>query len=144
MSQRLLWLASLALCVCSSLSRAAFAQGDDPAFAAASAAFARGDYASALDLFELVRTTGADEPAVLFNIGVCEYKLGRHADAAAAFESLGARFPAMRALAEYNRGLALLGLGRDADARAAFSAASVSGDAKIAPLAAARLQELGG
>jgi tetratricopeptide (TPR) repeat protein len=143
MSQRLLWLASLVLCVCSSLPRPSLAQGDDPAFAAASAAFARGDYAGALDLFELVRTTGADGPAVLFNIGVCEYKLGRYADAAAAFESLGARFPTMRALAEYNRGLALLGLERGGDASAAFRAARDSGDAKIAPLAAARLQELG-
>ena len=143
MSQRLLWLASLVLAVCWSMPRPSLAEGDDPAFADASAAFARGDYAGALELFELVRTTGSDEPAVLFNIGVCEYKLARYADAAAEFESLGARFPAMRALAEYNRGLALLGLDRDADARAAFSAASASGDAKIAPLAAARLRDLG-
>jgi tetratricopeptide (TPR) repeat protein len=142
MSQRLLWIGSLVL-VCSFLPRPSVAEGDDPAFDEASAAFARGDYAAALELFEFVRTTGTDEPAVPFNIGVCEYKLGRYADAAAEFESLGARFPAMRALAEYNRGLALLGLGRDADARAAFSAASASGDAKIAPLAAARLQGLG-
>lgn len=142
MSQRLLWIASLVLAVCSLMPRPSLAE-DDPAFAEASAAFARGDYAGALELFELVRTTRTDEPAVLFNIGVCEYKLGRYADAAAAFESLGARFPAMQALAEYNRGLALLGLGRDADAGAAFGAASASGDAKIAPLAAARLQGLG-
>jgi hypothetical protein len=143
MSQRLLRIASLVLAVCSLMPRPSLAEGDDPAFVEASAAFARGDYAAALELFELVRTTGTDEPAVPFNIGVCEYKLGRYADAAAEFESLGARFPAMRALAEYNKGLALLGLGRDADARAAFSAASASGDAKIAPLAAARLQGLG-
>jgi tetratricopeptide (TPR) repeat protein len=143
MSQRLFWLASLVLAVCSLMPRSSFAQGDDPAFAEASAAFARGDYAAALELFELVRATDADEPAVQFNIGVCEYKLGRYADAAAEFESLGARFPAMRALAEYNRGLALLGLGLDADARAAFGAARASGDAKIAPLAAARLQDSG-
>lgn len=143
MSQRLLWIASFVFAVCSLMPPASLAQGDDPAFAEASAAFARGDYAAALELFQLVRTTGPDEPAVLFNIGVCEYKLGRYADAAAEFESLGARFPAMRALAQYNRGLALLGLGRDADASAAFNAASASGDAKIAPLAAARLQGLG-
>jgi tetratricopeptide (TPR) repeat protein len=142
MAQRLLRLASLVLAVCWLIPRSSLAQSDDPAFAAASAAFAGGDYAGALELFELVRITGGNEPAVLFNIGVCEYKLGRYADSAAAFESLGSRFPAMRPLAEYNRGLALLGLRRDADARAAFAAARASGDTKIAPLAAARLRDL--
>src|SRR4029079_9756460 len=109
MSPRLFWLASLVLAVCSLMPRSSFAQGDDPALVAASAAFARGDYAAAFELFELVRATDADEPAVQFNIGVCEYKLGRYADAAAEFESLGARFPAMRALSADQRGLALRG-----------------------------------
>lgn len=121
----------------------AAAEGDDPTFAAAAAAFERGDYASALELFQSVRAPGADEPAVPFNIGVCEYKLGRYADAAAEFEGLGARFPALRGLAEYNRGLALLGLKREADARSAFIAASAAADPKIASLAAARLRDIG-
>ena len=113
----------------------------DSSFAAASAAFERGDYASALTLFEATRA-GADGPAVPFNIGVCLFKLGRYADAEAEFASLATSFPMMRALAEYNRGLALLGAKRDADARAAFSAASAAGDPKIAALSAERLGAL--
>jgi tetratricopeptide (TPR) repeat protein len=134
-------LAPLVLIACSLVPQATFA-ADDSAFTAASAAFERGDYASALTLFEAARG-GGDGPAVPFNIGVCEYKLGRYAEAEAEFASLGARFPAMRALAEYNRGLALLGAKRDADARAAFNAATAAGDPKIAALSAERLAELG-
>ena len=141
MIPRLLRLAPLVLIACALLPRASSA-ADDSSFAVASGAFARGDYANALTLFEAARA-GADGPAVPFNIGVCEYKLGRYAEAEAEFASLGARFPEMRALAEYNRGLALLGAKRDADARAAFRAASAAGDPKIAALSAERLAELG-
>jgi len=144
MAQRLLRLAPLVLVIGSLAPLAPFAaEADDPSFAAASAAFERGDYATALSLFEVVRARDADEPAVPFNIGVCEYRLGRFADAEAEFEALGQRFPAMRALAEYNRGLALLAAERETDARDAFGTAAVAGDPKIAALAADRLRELG-
>jgi tetratricopeptide (TPR) repeat protein len=140
MVQRLLWLRPLVLLACSLAPQTSFA-ADDSSFAAASAAFERGDYASALTLFEATRAS-ADGPAVPFNIGVCLYKLGRYAEAEAEFASLAASFPTMRALAEYNRGLALLGAKRDADARAAFSAASAAGDPKITALSAERLDAL--
>jgi tetratricopeptide (TPR) repeat protein len=140
MVQRLFRLRPLVLLACSLVPEAAFA-ADDSSFAAASAAFERGDYASALTLFESTRAS-ADSPAVPFNIGVCLYKLGRYAEAEAEFASLATSFPTMRALAEYNRGLALLGVKRDADARAAFSTASAAGDPKIAALSAERLAAL--
>jgi hypothetical protein len=141
MVQRLLRFVPLVLIACSLVPQVSSAAADS-AFAAASAAFERGDFAGALTLFEAARA-GADGPAVPFNIAVCEYKLGRYAEAEAEFASLGARFPAMHALAEYNRGLALLAAKRDAEARAAFSAASATGDPKIAALSAERLAELG-
>jgi len=140
MVQRLLRLRPLVLVACTLVSEISLAAADS-SFAAASAAFERGDYASALTLFEATRA-GADGPAVPFNIGVCLFKLGRYADAEAEFASLATSFPMMRALAEYNRGLALLGAKRDADARAAFSAASAAGDPKIAALSAERLDAL--
>jgi len=141
MVQRLPRLAPLVLIACSLVPQLSSA-ADVSSFAAASAAFERGDYANALTLFEAARA-GADGPAVPFNIGVCEYKLGRYVEAEAEFASLAERFPSMRALAEYNRGLALLGAKHDADARAAFNAASAAGDPKIAVLSAERLAELG-
>lgn len=144
MVQRLLRLARLVLIACSLAPSASSAgEADDPSFAAASAAFERGDYATALSLFEAARADGAEGPSVPFNIGVCEYKLGRYAEAESEFAALGERFPAMRALADYNRGLALLAAERDADAREAFAAAGAAGDPKITALAAERLRELG-
>jgi hypothetical protein len=121
----------------------ATAQGVNAPFAEARAAFQRGDYSSALALFESARGAGAEEPAVSFNIGVCRYKLGDLEQAAADFEDLAHRFPAMRGLAEYNRGLALLGLGRPEAAREAFLEAATYGDEKLAGLAAEQLVELG-
>ncbi|HET7130895.1 MAG TPA: hypothetical protein VFJ95_01550, partial [Gammaproteobacteria bacterium] len=61
----------LAALLALSLPFAVFA-ADDSLFAQASAAFARGDYASALELFEAVRASGAEGPAVPYNIGVSE------------------------------------------------------------------------
>jgi hypothetical protein len=112
-------------------------------FSEASAAFARGDYSRALVLFESARAAGADEPAVSFNIAVCRYKLGDFEQAAADFHDLAHRFPAMRGLGEYNRGLALLGLAQDGAAREAFLDAAAYGDEKIAALATEQLRELG-
>lgn len=126
-----------------SLPFAVSAADPDPLFAQASAAFARGEYASALELFEAARTAGADGPSVPYNIGVCQYKLGLYADAEREFASLAERFPSMAGIAAYNRGLALLELDRRDDARTAFSAALDGGDDKISALAAARLAELG-
>jgi hypothetical protein len=129
--------------VCCALGHAAAAQGITAPFSEASAAFERGDYSNALVLFEAARGAGAEEPAVSFNIAVCRYKLGSFEQAAADFEDLAHRFPAMRGLAEYNRGLALLALARAGAAREAFTDAATYGDEKVAGLAAEQLRELG-
>jgi tetratricopeptide (TPR) repeat protein len=119
------------------------AQSDTVPFSEASAAFERGDYSRALALFEAARASGAEEPAVSFNIGVCRYKLGDFEQAAADFDDLAHRFPAMRGVAEYNRGLALVGLGRSEVAREAFLDAATYGDEQVAGLAAEQLSGLG-
>ncbi len=118
---------------------AVWAIGSRPAIAStfqdASAAFASGDYARAFDLFETVRAEGGDEPALHYNIAVCQYKLGRYADAAAAFSDLARRFPKLGSLAEYNRALSLTALGRDRAARAALDVARVGADPTVRRLA---------
>lgn len=135
------------LLACCTAAAAAVAQPNDdttPAFAAGSAAFAAGDYASALDAFERAREQGSDGPAVHYNIGVCEYRLGRYAAAATTFRLVARRFPDMRALAEYNLGLAMTRQGRPDAARAAFARARSGDDETVARLAAAMLGRLDG
>jgi tetratricopeptide (TPR) repeat protein len=111
-------------------------------FAAATAAFEIGDFEQALRLFQAALAAGADSPALHYNIGVCQYRLGDHAAAAATFGRLGERFPSFAPIAEYNRGLALLALGETEAARAAFERARREGDEALAGLAASALASL--
>jgi tetratricopeptide (TPR) repeat protein len=104
-------------------------------FDQAGSAFAAGDYARALDLFEAARAAGNDAPALHYNIGVCQYKLGRFVEAEATFRQIAARFPALQAIAEYNRALALTALGRYRAAREALDAARGGTDTTVAQLA---------
>ena len=76
-----------------------------------SAAFERGDYAAALELFEAARDSGADGPAVHYNIAVCQYELARYEDAAETFRLIASEYPRMSGLAEYNLGLVARRLG---------------------------------
>ena len=122
---------------------AAGAQPRPPdAFAAGSAAFQQGDYARALRLFQDVRAGGIDTAALEYNIGVCQYQLGDYVQAEATFGELAARYPAFRALAQYNRGLALLALQRRDEAGVAFGVARAEGDERLAALAATALTDL--
>ena len=118
-------------------------QAQSDAFAAGQLAFERGDYRQALEHFQEAAEAGAVGPATEFDIGVCHYKLAEYVSAAAAFEAVAAGYPAMRALAQYNLGLALLGQRRPESARIAFSAARGGGDPKIASLAERQLARLG-
>lgn len=111
-------------------------------FVAATTAFEAGDFEQALRLFQAALAAGADSPALHYNIGVCQYRLGDHAAAAATFGRLGERFPAFAPIAEYNRGLALLALGETGAARAAFERARNEGDEGLAGLAASALASL--
>lgn len=69
------------------------------------AAFARGDYATALEFFETARDSGVTGPAVHYNIAVCQYTLERYEDAGATFAYIAREHPQMAGLAEYNLGL---------------------------------------
>ncbi len=111
-------------------------------FRAGTEAFARGDFAAAVSAFEAARAAGLGGPAVIYDIGVCQYKLGRYADAEGTFAELAASYETMRGLAEYNRGLALTREGRGAEARTSFERARNAGNDKIAALADAMLARL--
>jgi tetratricopeptide (TPR) repeat protein len=112
-------------------------------FADGERAFAAGDYREALRLFTAAREAGSTGPSSYYNIGVCHYRLRNYDAAEATFALLAAEFPAMRELAEYNRGLALRADGRHADAGVAFERARLSTDDKIVALANAQLAEIG-
>lgn len=112
-------------------------------FADGERAFAAGDYREALRLFGAARAAGSRGASSFYNIGVSQYLLRDFSAAEQTFASLAAEFPAMRELAEYNRGLALRAAGDTAAARVAFERASPSADEKIAALSSAQLRELG-
>jgi hypothetical protein len=113
------------------------------AFAAGSDAFAAGDYRAAVQWFEQARDGGLAGPAVHYNLGVAQYRVGDYAAAEATFRLIGERFPAMRSLAEYNLGLALWRQGRTEAAIAMFRRAALGDDRAVVSLATAMLTRLG-
>jgi tetratricopeptide (TPR) repeat protein len=119
----------------------AHAQSSD-LFAQGEGAFAAGDYGEALRLFTAAREAGSVGPSSYYNIGVCQYLLRDYDAAAKTFATLASEFPALRELAEYNRGLALRADGELDAAQRAFERARSSSDEKIAALANAQLREL--
>jgi tetratricopeptide (TPR) repeat protein len=125
------------------LARAAYGAEASELFAEGERAFAAGDYGEALRLFDAARDAGSAGASSYYNVGVCQYLLRDYDAAAATFATLAAEFPAMRELAEYNRGLALRADGELGAARRAFERARSSTDEKIAALANAQLRELG-
>jgi hypothetical protein len=131
-------LARLLLAVLFATAPPCLAQPAD-SFASATAAFEAGDYARALDLFEALRASGVDTAAVNYNLGVCQYRVGKYSEAVQTFARLRERFPSFAAIAEYNRGLALLALGDRDSAREAFTYARNVGDEPLQGLAASAL-----
>ena len=123
--------------------RAAEAADASALFADGERAFAAGDYRDALRLFTAAREAGSTGPSSYYNIGVCQYRLGDYDGAEETFALLAAEFPAMRELAEYNRGLALRADGNFAAAGVAFERARASTDEKIVALANAQLAAIG-
>ncbi|HZW59480.1 MAG TPA: tetratricopeptide repeat protein [Woeseiaceae bacterium] len=109
-------------------------------------AFAGGDYAAALAHFEAARDAGQGGPAVVYNIAVCQYKLEDYRAARAGFDALGERFPAMRALAQYNLGLVALKLDEPANAERHFrnSYQRAADQPKLRAMAATQINRLAG
>lgn len=116
--------------------------GASEAFAAGSRAFEARDWEQALEHFRRARDAGMEGPAVWYNLGVCQYRLGRYADALDTFRSIIDRFPAMAPLAGYNAGLALAKQERFDEAEAAFLRAADTGDPRLAGLALAMLERI--
>jgi tetratricopeptide (TPR) repeat protein len=136
-------LALVIACMALAFARAAGAADASALFADGERAFAAGEYQEALRMFTAAREAGSTGPSSHYNIGVCQYRLGDYEAAEATFAELAAQFPAMRELAEYNRGLALRSDGHYDDARVAFERARMSVDEKIVALANAQLVEIG-
>ena len=130
-------------CVLLIFARAACGAEASALFTRAEQAFAAGEHRAALELFEAAREAGSAGPSSYYNIGVCQYLLQDYAAAEQTFATLAAEFPAMRELAEYNRGLALRAGGDSAAAQRAFERARSSSDEKIVSLADTQLRELG-
>lgn len=139
MLRNLLFTAACAL----AFARAACGVDVGALFADGERAFAAGDCSEALRLFTAALAAGSTGPSSYYNIGVSQYLLRDYAAAEDTFAALAAEFPAMRELAEYNRGLALRARGNLDEARVAFARARSSDDDKIAGLANAQLGEIG-
>lgn len=111
-------------------------------FSAGNEAFAREDYRSALNAFQAAIAAGSDGPAAPYNAAVSLYRLGEFAAAERAFRELGAAYPEMRSIADYNLGLALVRQGDTDSARTAFLQTAEADDAELAALALAMLERL--
>lgn len=80
------------------------AAGQD-AFQAGVDAFRQGNYERALAHFLSARRSGLRSRALLYDLGVTYYRLGRYGDAERVFARLRDTVPSARALATYNLGL---------------------------------------
>ncbi len=117
----LLLLASLALA-----GPAGAATSADEQNARGLAAAARGDGQSALAAFLAARARDPDDATIIFNIGVAYYRLGRFAEALAAFDRAAAGpDKALAAKARYNQGNAAWRLHDRDRAMAAYEAALI-------------------
>lgn len=114
---------------------------DEDPWTAGLDAFAHGDYRLALEHFEAAKTRGTAGPAVHYNIAVCHFELGDFGAADTNFAYIAEHFEAMRALANYNRGLVAVEQERTADARRFFLAAyEQSSDEALRVLASTMLR----
>jgi hypothetical protein len=81
------------------------AQSSADAWSNGTRAFELGDYSTALTFFESARDAGQRGPAVHYNIGVSQYKLGQYQRSRHTFELIAKQYPKFLALSEYNLGL---------------------------------------
>jgi len=108
------------------------------------AAYARDDFATALNAFRSARDAGQQGPAVHYNIGVCAFQLQQFDEAEASFTYLVRNYPRMRALANYNLGLVAVEQQRVAAAREYFFVAyqQSADDRNIRVLSSMMLRQL--
>lgn len=105
-------------------------------------AFRSGQFNIAKQSFERARAAGMDSGALYYNYGSTLYKLGRFAEAQAAF-AICARDPAWALLARYNMGLTALQQGQRAEAVEHFNQVWRHTDnIKLAALAQVMLERL--
>ena len=114
------------------------------AFSAGSTAVAEEDFEQALNQFLRARDLGMAGPAVHYNIGVCQYRLGRFTSATSTFNLIADSYPAMKPLAHYNLGLIAYQQNDPALARQFLTRARQGTDTKIVQLAEAMLNRLPG
>lgn len=114
----------------------------ESSFAEGLQAAKKGDYASAITHFRHARRLGKNSDALLYNLGVCFYKLHDYEAAITWFELL-LRSEANRGLALYNLGLAHAQLNHDVQAVRWFKRVlSSDADNKIKALAARQIKTL--
>ncbi|RJQ84639.1 MAG: hypothetical protein C4519_04695 [Desulfobacteraceae bacterium] len=105
-------------------------------------AFADGNYAKALALFQAAKRAGLNSPALRYNLGVTYFKLKRYKAARKEFEGLSAESETAP-LAHYNLGLIARASGEKAQAKHHFQIAfRTATDEKLRRLADDRLREL--
>lgn len=114
----------------------------EEAFVEGSRHFSDGDYDMAMAQFRLALEAGMHTAAVLYNIGVCEYRVGEYAAAERTFARISRDFPAMRLLADYNRGLSFVRQQRPEEAEPLFRNAAASDDPVLSRLAGSMLKRL--
>ena len=117
---------------------------DDVAWSSGLAAYQDGDYSTALSAFETALASGQSGPAVQYNIGVCQYQIGLYDEAAETFVLISQKYPKMRALAEYNRGLVAHKQGKTQSAERLFLSTYrlSTDDAKLRILASTMLRRI--
>ncbi len=106
------------------------------------AAYRKGDFPAALQLFRQAAALAPEDTTVRFNLGLTEYRLGQYQEARKDFLALRGK-PGMNAIAEYHLGLVAARLGQS-DRAARHLRSAASGDsARLRELARAALASLG-
>ena len=114
--------AALLAAIATASASASFAESGDQAsvyYADAAIAFRKGDYQSAIELYQAADRAGFNDLALQYNLGVSYYKLNRFADAEAAFATASTA-DKLAPLSYYNLGLVALKVDDKRDAHGWF------------------------
>ncbi|HSD70430.1 MAG TPA: tetratricopeptide repeat protein, partial [Woeseiaceae bacterium] len=113
------------------LQAADWSPGAEQAFASGSRHFESGDYDRALEQFRIAMEEGMRTVPVIYNIGVCQYRIGDYAGSELSFRRIALEYPDWYHLAQYNIGLALIRQDRIEEAGRAFHEARNSDDTSV-------------